>query len=168
MDYHQLNEYFKHHRMDDTEVYIFLGVQHDVHFYMHTVYSHMFDPVITYQIYNVLINDKQIVSPKDNVIIYELCTETKSCDVIMISHFDNPSNPTIFKKNLEEFFLVLLGAKRNDLSTIKYDYSKKVYSSFYIDDFDFTKHLDVSCISTPIHINNIKKVITRKAILPNS
>ena len=151
--------------MDNTEVYVFLGLQHNTHFYVHIVHSPMFDPVISHQIYNVLIHEKQIVCPKNNVIIYEICVETNTCDIVMISHIDNPSNPSILKNNLEEFFPVLIGAKRNDLSTIKYDYAKKAYLSFYVDNVDFAKYLDIP--HTHIHINNLHKVVTRKPIPSN-
>ena len=145
---------------DTTEVYIFLGLQHRTHFYIHTIHSEQFDPAITYQLYNVLIQEKQIVCPRDNVVVYELCMRSNNCNIIIITHATNPSNPRISKENLAEFFPVLVGAPRDDLSVIKYDYSKKAYLSYYVKNFDPSHYMDMR--TTPICIDTMRRVTTSK------
>ena len=114
------------------ETYIFLGTQSRTHFFIHTQSSDQYKIDIPSQIYNVLIHEKFITDPADNVIIYHYNKKNK-CELIIISHGTNPNNNKFSKENIESFFEVLVNADRNNSLVIVYDYVKGYYATYYID-----------------------------------
>lgn len=138
-----------------VENYIFLGTQNSTHFFLHITDNINYNVNIPSQIYNVLINDKFISNPIENVVIY---TFNEKCEIIIIQHADNIKNNIFNKENLNSFFDILINAKRNDSYIIQYDYSMKYYKTYFSD----------SVISIPkelkIHNSTIVNIITSKPI----
>ena len=138
-----------------VENYIFLGTQNSTHFFLHITDNINYNVNIPSQIYNVLINDKFISNPIENVVIY---TFNEKCEIIIIQHADNIKNNIFNKENLNSFFDVLIGAKRNDSYIIQYDYNMKYYKTYFSD----------NVISIPkelkIHNSTIVNIITSKPI----
>jgi len=113
-----------------TENYIFLGMQNSTHFFINISNNVNYNVNIPSQIYNVLINDKIISNPIENVVIYSF---NEKCEIIIIQHANNIKNNIFNKENLNSFFDVLINAKRNDSYIIQYDYNMKCYKSYYVD-----------------------------------
>jgi hypothetical protein len=113
-----------------TENYIFLGMQNSTHFFINISNNVNYNVNIPSQIYNVLINDKIITNPIENVVIYSF---NEKCEIIIIQHTDNIKNNIFNKENLNSFFDVLINAKRNNSYIIQYDYDMKCYKSYYVD-----------------------------------
>jgi len=113
-----------------TENYIFMGMQNSTHFFINISNNVNYNVNIPSQIYNVLINDKIISNPIENVVIYSF---NEKCEIIIIQHADNIKNNIFNKENLNSFFDVLINAKRNDSYIIQYDYNMKCYKSYYVD-----------------------------------
>ena len=138
-----------------VENYIFLGTQNSTHFFLHITDNINYNVNIPSQIYNVLINDKFISNPIENVVIY---TFNEKCEIIIIQHADNIKNNIFNKENLNSFFDILINAKRNDSYIIQYDYDMKYYKTYFSD----------SVISIPkelkIHNSTIVNIITSKPI----
>ena len=83
--------------MDDSEQYIFLGKKGNTHFWLHTVNSTNFNEEISYQIYNVMINEKMIQSYSEDVVIYEFSLNKPPLGII-ITH-DKNELETIYPVN---------------------------------------------------------------------
>ena len=113
-----------------TENYIFMGMQNSTHFFINISNNVNYNVNIPSQIYNVLINDKIITNPIENVVIYSF---NEKCEIIIIQHADNIKNNIFNKENLDSFFDVLVNAERNDSYIIQYDYNMKCYKSYYVD-----------------------------------
>ncbi len=149
-------------RENSQEIYIYLGNQTNTYFFIHTIYNDKFTEEISHQIYNVLINDDMIISPDENVIIYEINKNNK-VNIICIQHSSKKYSHQFYKNNLEEFFSVLISKERNDIYAIKYNYETKAYYSYYIDDIDIFKNI-FSSFRDKIKIDNFYYVITTKLI----
>jgi hypothetical protein len=150
---------------DNSEIYIFLGFQLNTSFFVHTIGDNEnFKGEISHQIYNVMMNNRQIIEQNENVIIYEFNNITKSCNVIKITHSKNLSNNIIDKDNLEDFFPVLIKAFRDDIFAIKYDYTTKGYYSYSIDDNKIITNLmeSIKIPNEKLYIEKIYDVITTK------
>jgi hypothetical protein len=143
----------------ESEIYTFLGLQNRAHFYLHNAHEG-FDMGTSYQIYNVLISEGTITSPKDVVIIYEIRGD--NCDVVVIGHEGGQPIPKVDKENLEQFFPVLMTAKRDDLSVIKYCYVRKCYLTYHVKNTDFTNILGAEVSPLPISIRAVIVAMTSK------
>lgn len=141
-----------------TENYIFLGMQNSTHFFINISNNVNYNVNIPSQIYNVLINDKIISNPIENVVIYSF---NEKCEIIIIQHANNIKNNIFNKENLNSFFDVLVNAKRNDSYIIQYDYNMKCYKSYHID--------NIIPIPKELKIQNstIVNIITSKPIENN-
>ena len=148
----------------DGEMYIFMGTQNKTHFFVHSKFNEKFTPDMSYQIYNVLINDKFIGEPEETVIIYELepYSGKKDCNVVCITHELNKSQPKLKKKNLEEFLPALFKQKRDEIYVVKYDYSKGCYLSYRLEEFD--KKMFMMDEETRMKVKNIAYIMTKKPI----
>ena len=109
------------------ETYIFLGTQLNTHFFLHMTDEEKYIIDIPAQIYNVLIHDKFITDPTENVVIYSF---NKKCEIIIIQHTDNKKNNRFSKNNLESFFEILLEAPKDIPFVIIYFYEKSFYKTF--------------------------------------
>ena len=113
------------------ENYIFLGTQSNTHFFVHITGNENYTVDIPSQIYNALIQEQFITEVTENVIIY---SSNKRCEIIIIQHANNPKNNIFGKENLETFFETLLNADRNNALIIQYDYDKKYYKTYHVDE----------------------------------
>ena len=151
-------------QMDNGELYIFMGTQNKTHFFVHSKFNEKFIPELSYQIYNVLINEKFIEDPKEIVIIYELepYSGRKDCDVVCITHELNKTQSTLRKKNLESFLPVLFKQTRDEMYIVKYDYSKKCYLSYRLEE----TNTDMLLVDekTELKVKNIVYIVTKKPI----
>ena len=115
--------------MDDSEQYIFLGKKGNTYFWLHTVNSTNFNEEISYQIYNVMINEKMIQSYSDDIVIFEFSLNKPPLGII-ITHDKNELG-TIYPVNeLKKVFGYLTEADRSEMFVVKYDYTKKCYLSY--------------------------------------
>ena len=154
-------------QQDNSELYIYLGKQLDAYFFIHTIHDSNFNNEISYQIYNVMINEQMILNLNEIVIIYEFDPYNNICNVIRIQHLLNPYHIQIYKNNLEKNFLNLITAKRDDIFIIKYDYINKCYLSYEINNTDcltniFNKFNEVN--EDKLIINDIYEIETLKPL----
>lgn len=144
---------------EPIETYIFLGTQQNTHFFLHITQMEQYTMSISSQIYNVLIRDTFITDPKTNVIIFSF---NKSKEIIIIQHADNPNKAKFGKKNLEEFFCVLMAAPRNNSYVIIYNYDDKLYKTYCLE-----SPLPIATLGKGLYIesNAIATLITSKPIV---
>ena len=148
--------------MDTSEIYISLGVQRGVHYYIHTIYSaNEFKPDITYQIYNVLINQRVITDVNDTVVIYEINPIHKLVNVVTIQHQENATYIKFNKAELETAFPALLRTKIPTTYVIKYYYNDNGYRTYLI---NVDPNLFDTSMLTECHIHSINEVMTSKDI----
>lgn len=154
---------------NSSEIYIFLGLQQSTYFFSHFIANDNFKNEISSQIYNVLINDNQIISPDENVIIYDFNPKNNTCDIVCLTHMLN-SNPNVkfYKDNLEDFYSNLISAQRTDLYVVEYDYEKKAYLNYMIDEplqLDAFNNIKKNMPDSKLSINNVFQWKTTKPIV---
>lgn len=96
--------------MNTEELFIYLGKQQNIFFFIHTVKNVDYDRSMTMQIYNCLISESMIFC-NDVVVIYEF--DGDELNVIIVQHIDNKANIKFNKNNLQQQFTKLLAMKRN-------------------------------------------------------
>jgi len=149
---------------DNCEMYIYLGFSNNTYFFKHYIYNkNKFNNEISRQIYNILIKDKFIQDHNENVIIYEFDNET--CNIISIQHRNKKNISRYDNNNLELYFRRLenINRKDNDIYAIKYDYEKKIYLSYVLDDINITDTLRDD-YKIDIIIKKIDYILTLKEI----
>ena len=141
------------------ETYIFLGTQMNTHFFLHITKEEPYTMEIPSQIYNVLIRDKFITDPQTHVIIFSF---NKTNEIIITQHANNPNKAQFGRKNLEEFFCVLMAAPRNCSYGIIYSYEKKCYETYYLE-----SPLPIASLGSKIRFesNSITTFVTSKPIV---
>ncbi len=149
---------------NNSEIYIYLGFYNNTYFFKHHIYNkNEFKNEISRQLYNILIKDKFIHDHNENVIIYEF--DNEECNLISIQHRNKNNISKYNNYNLELFFRRLVNAnkKDNDIYAIKYDYEKKVYLSYVLDNINMIDNLkDEQKID--IIIKKIDYIVTSKEI----
>lgn len=83
--------------------------------------------------------------------------------VYPIYHNNSLTNPRYHKDNLQNFFYVLIKAKRDNIFTIKYDYATNAYYSYLIENQNFDE-IDLNDTTNNLTINTIYDVVTTKSI----
>ncbi len=144
------------------EQYIYLGFKNNTFFYIHVVADSRFDPTISGDIYNVMINECQIIDPDINVVIYEMSPDS-NFNIIIIQHESKEKQLEFEISNLSIFFRRLIMAPRNEMYTICYDYDKKCFETDEIKG-DLVKPLLNLMPESDIMINGIEYIISRKEI----
>jgi len=148
----------------NNEIYLFLGTYTNIHFFFHVIFSDKFESTISYEIYNVLIDNKFIENNNEIVIIYEFNMKQNEVNIILIQHKNSEKYVTFDKNNLENIYpkLIDYDTRKNKKSyVIKYYYNQKIYGSICVDDFPQLSNDDDK---KNININTIYEVLTTKKI----
>ena len=147
---------------DNRELYMYLGNQLNTFFFMHTITNKLdYNINISGQLYGMLIQEKMIVDCEENVIIYDFNPfEREYLEIIIIQHGNKKKYLQFDTDSISTFLNVLLHAPRDELYVITYDYKKKVYLSYLIEQKKVTDKIPPG----DIQISNIHNLLCIKPI----
>jgi hypothetical protein len=143
----------------DSEFYTFIGFQYNTYFFIHTIHNQKFNNKISYQIYNVLLDDGIITEPNKNIVIYEFNEINNLCNAVCIQHKNNPNYIDFDKNNLEDFISILLKVPRNDLYAIEYNYNIQNYETYYADENIENSYLELP--TEKLTINELYNIVIK-------
>lgn len=115
-----------------SEIYIYLGKQSQVFFFLHTISeTKQFKHEISHQILNVLIHEGFVDNYENICIIYEINPLDFTTKAIVINHA-NSQFYEFYKDNLENQLKRLMSLERTDeyIFSISYDYKIRGYLTY--------------------------------------